>query len=212
MDDPGYLGANGDLVSYNLFAYCNNNPVTNVDLTGEFPWHIMIGAAIGGVIGGVSAALGGGDVYDVLVGVAGGALSGALTASGVGVVGQVFGSAAISMASNAAGQIKNIVTDETGETTFDVGDMMFDGAVAAVTALWGKNGASHGNAGGINASWKQLFKKGLSNANARSYFYKTAHNSSKEFVLTSLGKSSLKNAVGSGVITLKNRLRGALNW
>ena len=35
MDDPSYLGANGDLVSYNLFAYCSNNPVMYVDPTGH---------------------------------------------------------------------------------------------------------------------------------------------------------------------------------
>ena len=102
--------------------------------------------------------------------------------------------------------------DETGETTFDVVDMLFDGAVSAVAAGFGGNGASYGNSGGINASWNQLFKKGLSNSNARAYFYKTAHNSSKEFVLTSLGKSSAKNALGSVVITLKNRFGGFFNW
>ena len=27
MDDISYLGANGDLTGYKLFAYCSNNPV-----------------------------------------------------------------------------------------------------------------------------------------------------------------------------------------
>ena len=34
-DEIGYLGANGDLNSYNLYAYCSNNPVMYVDPTGN---------------------------------------------------------------------------------------------------------------------------------------------------------------------------------
>lgn len=37
-DSTGYLGANGDLISYNLYAYCSNNPVMYVDPTGEWNW------------------------------------------------------------------------------------------------------------------------------------------------------------------------------
>ena len=35
-DDISYLGANGDLNAYNLYAYCDNNPVMRVDQDGEF--------------------------------------------------------------------------------------------------------------------------------------------------------------------------------
>ena len=42
-DALGYLGANGDLTSYNLYAYCSNNPVNYVDNTGEFPIAASIG-------------------------------------------------------------------------------------------------------------------------------------------------------------------------
>ena len=41
-DDISYLGANGDLNSYNLYAYCSNNPVMYVDPTG----HSIIGGTI----------------------------------------------------------------------------------------------------------------------------------------------------------------------
>ena len=40
------------LTDKNLYAYCNNNPVTYADHSGEFPLHILIGAAVG-FIGGV---------------------------------------------------------------------------------------------------------------------------------------------------------------
>ena len=35
-DDISYLGANGDLLSYNLYAYCSNDPVNYVDPSGHF--------------------------------------------------------------------------------------------------------------------------------------------------------------------------------
>ena len=47
MDDTSYLGANGDLVSYNLFAYCGNNPVLYVDPTGH---SITLGLILGGAV------------------------------------------------------------------------------------------------------------------------------------------------------------------
>ena len=198
------------LTDKNLYAYCDNNPVMFTDYTGEFPWHILIGSTIGGIIGGASAALSGGDIVDVIVGVISGAFSGSLAASGISKSGQIIGSSLISMASNAIIQFKNIINNDANEPQFDIGDMLFDGAVSAVTAYWGGNGASHGNTAGINSSWNQLFKRGMSNQNARKYFYKTAHNSDGIFVLSSLIKSLYKSAVGSGVIVGKNYIKGKL--
>jgi len=35
-DEVSYLGANGDLCAFNLFAYCANNPINIVDSSGHF--------------------------------------------------------------------------------------------------------------------------------------------------------------------------------
>ena len=37
-DDNGYLGADGTLLSYNLFTYCKNNPTMGFDPSGHFSW------------------------------------------------------------------------------------------------------------------------------------------------------------------------------
>ena len=45
-DDAAYLGADGTPLSYNLFAYCGNNPVMGYDPTGHWDW--------GGVVAGLA--------------------------------------------------------------------------------------------------------------------------------------------------------------
>ena len=37
-DDTAYWGADGTPISYNLFAYCKNNPVMGYDPSGHFSW------------------------------------------------------------------------------------------------------------------------------------------------------------------------------
>ena len=56
-DDPGYMGIDGTMVSYNLFAYGGNNPVSNYDPTGRFviTTAIITGAIIGGTVNFVSS-------------------------------------------------------------------------------------------------------------------------------------------------------------
>jgi len=44
-DDADYIGINGGIVSNNLFAYCDNNPVNKVDPSGK--WVVSAGIEIG---------------------------------------------------------------------------------------------------------------------------------------------------------------------
>ena len=206
MDAIGVINATPmALTDKNLYAYCDNNPVMRVDEDGEFWLTALIGGAIGAIVGGASAALSGGDAFDIFIGVASGFAGGALTASGVGVVGQMLGSSVISMSANAISQFKNIITKKTN--SFDYIDVLFDGATSAITAAWGGNGAIYGNSAGIVSAWNRYKAKGLLNKRAAYYFAKTAHNSDNEFVFTSIVKSSGKNAFGSAIVFGKNLAR-----
>ena len=39
-DSVDYLGYNGDIAGYNMYAYCGNNPVVRADYDGNI-WHII---------------------------------------------------------------------------------------------------------------------------------------------------------------------------
>ena len=51
-DDPGMIGASGTFLSYNLYAYCENNPINLIDSGGRFGTPIQWAmAAIGAIAG-----------------------------------------------------------------------------------------------------------------------------------------------------------------
>ena len=133
------------LTDKNLYAYCDNNPIARSDDGGEF-WHIVVGGIIGGLIGGITTvvtnAIAGNSLTDGLgTAIIAGAASGALAATGVGVVGMALGNAGISMAQNAADQ----VIENGGFNDFDVGDMLYDGAVGGVMGAMGGPGKGSKN-------------------------------------------------------------------
>ena len=41
INTDGYISTGQGLISYNMFAYCNNNPVSYVDPTGEVAWWVV---------------------------------------------------------------------------------------------------------------------------------------------------------------------------
>ena len=135
----GQLNKTG-LSETNLFAYCDNNPINRADQGGNI-WHIVVGAFVGGLIGGVTQAasnlIQGKPVTDGLVSsVLSGAASGALAATGAGLIAVIAGNAAISMAENAINQ----VIENKGFKNFDAVDMLIDGTISGAFGAMGGAG------------------------------------------------------------------------
>ena len=106
----GFLG-------YNMFAYCNNNPIIAADYDGEW-LNIVIGAVIGGAIN-LGVALWEHKPIDVaIVSTVCGAANGALSAMGLGAV----GGAVTSFIDSAYSNVRDIATKETsiGEAIVDI--------------------------------------------------------------------------------------------
>ncbi len=74
--------------SWSHYGFVRYNPINYIDPYGAF-WFatILVGAVAGAVIGGVGAALHGGDWKDVLAGIGAGAVGGALFGAGMPVLG-----------------------------------------------------------------------------------------------------------------------------
>ena len=130
----------------NLFSYCNSNPICRADSTGHFG-NVIIGAVVGGAIGGICTALTGGSKSEVFVSVLCGAVAGGLAATGIGgLAGQILIGAVTSCIDSgyqnyndyASGEktarqaITSTVVDTAMGATF--GAMGFDGTEALKTS------------------------------------------------------------------------------
>ena len=93
-----YCDTGTSILGTNMFAYCENNPICLYDSDGEIA-HIAIGIAIGATVGAVSSAVtssitqyvNDGEINWIIVGVnaGAGAISGGLSASGIGLLASV---------------------------------------------------------------------------------------------------------------------------
>lgn len=113
-----YSSTGQGFLGYNMFAYCNNNPVLYADSTGEFGWFTLAAAAIGAVIGAatqiVTNIATGEEWYSGVVGAAvGGAVYNAVAITTGSLV-------AASAASTAAESVTNeVISYVSGEKEFN---------------------------------------------------------------------------------------------
>ena len=97
------------LTDKNLYNYCDNNPVNRKDAEGEI-WNVLVGAGFGAVAGAAiemisQAVASGGKVTDwgaVAKSALGGAVSGGMAASGLGIGWQIATNAAVNMGTEVA--------------------------------------------------------------------------------------------------------------
>ena len=118
----------------NLYVYCDNNPIIRADYAGNF-WHIVAGAAIGGLIGGISSIVGqavSGQKIDwatVGVAAASGALTGSITAAFPGM-----GALATGIIHGVVGAGTYVATELVNDETPTISGILMAGVTSGVLA------------------------------------------------------------------------------
>ena len=81
LNADSFASTGQGILGNNMFAYCSNNPISTYDPTGTFPWHVVIGAGIGGSLSALGTGLTGGTQKEVALSGLRGALFGGLMAA-----------------------------------------------------------------------------------------------------------------------------------
>ena len=130
-----------EILGANLYLYCKNCPTACKDDDGEW-LNILIGGVLGAAIGAVtqvvSNAVCGRPLADgVLTAAAGGAVTGAVAATGLGIIGQTITGALVGAGTEAAQQYI-----DDGEIS-DIGSVLISGVAGAASGVVGGKGFLH---------------------------------------------------------------------
>ena len=137
-DDAGQLGADGVISSANLFVYCGNNASLRIDDSGNI-WNYIIGAAVGGIIAGVTTYIQTGDPKQAVIAGFVGAANGAIAASGLGIVAQAGVSALVAGVGDAISQIVDLrETDKKYDPIRTIKNAALAGGCSIIGSALGK--------------------------------------------------------------------------
>ena len=191
-----YTSTGQDFLGYNMFTYCNNNPIIGADPNGEW-LNVLIGAVVGAVVNVVTAIVDEKPLDEVIVSAACGAAGGALSAMGMGGL----GGAISSFADSAYGNAKDIIN---GKKT--LGEAFVDTTVSTgIGFLFGASGSSSSASIakgenmtklGINAA------KTLCNDSVRPMMKKAARKTLRKvgkYVGRTLWSNTVESAIGAAV-------------
>ncbi|MNO62610.1 tRNA(Glu)-specific nuclease WapA precursor [compost metagenome] len=137
ISEDTYKGQIDNPLSLNLYTYVHNNPLSYSDPTGHWV-HIVVGALVGAVIGGGGNALtqylasGKIDWGEVAINAASGSISGAIAATGIGLIGQ--------MAINAGISGVNSATVSMRANNFDWGSLAVNIGLGGISGAIGGSG------------------------------------------------------------------------
>ena len=204
------------LTDKNLYAYCDNNPVMRVDEDGEF-WNILIGAGIGTLVGAAvsiisqliddeAPAINSGEFW-AHVGVAalGGAISGGLAASGVGIIGQIGVNALIG---GGSGLLNVHIEDVCSDKVITAGTYVW--AALDGTLMGGISGAIGGSGSASkhvsNSFWRMVSSGGKN----LSYYFSQINTQAKRDgikAISSIFKATIPSVIDSVVDFLNQPVR-----
>ena len=164
INADAYTTSSSEFSGQNMFAYCGNNPILRKDGNGEF-WHLIVGAVVGIATQYVS---------DVVTNLAEGkplgealkstsswadygsaAISGALSASGIGLAGSVVANAALS----GATYLTNCAI--SGEEVSGL-DFLMTTTIGGVSGAIGGSGANGKKLRGVYSTAKDVLTTTLS--------------------------------------------------
>ena len=194
----------------NLFAYCDNNPVSRKDDGGAI-WHVVIGAAVGGLVSGGMSALTNylsGQPMDwgqVAIDTFFGAMGGILTATGAGFAAGV----AMDALENYTSQVYQIQTGTRTEINY--GYMIGSVAIGAGYSKYGDKvvdvglealGSARDQASRNAARYASKASSKAAVGESSSYYARRATTQNKLFRQLSLKYTAAKTAITSFVSSL----------
>ena len=190
-----YASTGQGFMGFNMFSYCNNDPIKNLDQQGTF-LGTLVGAIVGAAVGALDAAING---EDVLAGAASGAVSGAITGAAADIIAVTGGTGAVVILASAGASFAGSLAGSAVGSA--VSGEKFNWKEAALDATWDATaGALFGYMSGpVPSQLDDVAKKGLGKV-----IYKTFCKDIGKKAATTAAEEVLSSAV-SGVARLAVR-------